>query len=311
MVSGKPSNKKTFKYSKNFNFFLVLLCLILVFLGKLDLIAVRNFKAFVSDFTAPITYMFNKPVKEIAGVLEEVKSTGSLRDENIRLKSEIRRLRVSNSKIASNELELLELRKLLNSIPQNKIRIVTGRALTSPGGTFANTVLIDAGTKDGVKIGQPAISSLGLVGYVVNVSFNSSRILLIIDINSMIPAYLTQSNWPAVIQGQNSQLLKIKFLSSEATLIEGESLETSGHGGRLPAGINIGNVVKTFSGKYSVKPSVDLNRITYISIITNFNLPQDANNDFDGFAPMQKPKSSLGLKGIDSSGSRKLESAVD
>ena len=85
---------------KNFNFFLVLLCLILVFLGKLDLIAIRNFKAFVSDFTAPISYMFNKPVKEIAGVLEEVKSTGSLRDENIRLKSEIRRLRVSNSKIA-------------------------------------------------------------------------------------------------------------------------------------------------------------------------------------------------------------------
>ena len=145
----------------------------------------------------------------------------------------------------------------------------------------------------------------------VNVSFNSSRILLIIDINSMIPAYLTQSNWPAVIQGQNSQLLKIKFLSSEATLIEGESLETSGHGGRLPAGINIGNVVKTFSGKYYVKPSVDLNRITYISIITNFNLPQDANNSFDGFAPMQKPKTSLGLKGIDSSGSRKLENVVD
>ena len=145
----------------------------------------------------------------------------------------------------------------------------------------------------------------------VNVSFNSSRILLIIDINSMIPAYLTQSNWPAVIQGQNSQLLKIKFLSSEATLIEGESLETSGHGGRLPAGINIGNVVKTFSGKYYVKPSVDLNRITYISIITNFNLPQDANNGFDGFAPMQKPQTSLGLKGIDSSGSRKLENVAD
>ena len=45
--------------------------------------------------------------------------------------------------------------------------------------------------------------------------------------------------------------------------------------------------------------------------ITSFNLPQDANNEFDGFAPMQKPKTSLGLKGIDSSGSRKLESAED
>ena len=311
MVSGKPSNKNRFKHSKNFNFFLVLLCLLLVFLGKLDLIAIRNFKAFLSDFLAPITFILNKPVKEIAGVLQEVKSTGSLRDENIRLKGEIRRLKVSNSKIAGNELELLELRKLLNAIPKNKISIVTGRVLTSPGGMFANTVLIDAGIKDGIKIGQPAISSLGLVGYVVNVSFKSSRILLIIDINSMIPAYLTQSNWPAVIQGQNSNLLKIKFLSSEAILIEGESLETSGHGGRLPAGINIGNVVKSFSGEYYVKPSVDLNRITYISIITNFNLPQDAKNLFDGFAPMQKPKASLGLKGIDSSGSRKYKSVLD
>ena len=50
MVSGKPSNLKSFKNSKNFNFILILLCLTLVFLGKLDLIAIRNIKAFLSDF---------------------------------------------------------------------------------------------------------------------------------------------------------------------------------------------------------------------------------------------------------------------
>ena len=311
MVSGKPSNNKILKHGKNFNFLLVLLCLILVFLGKLDLIAIRNFKAFLSDFLAPITYAFNKPVKEIAGVFEEVKSTGFLRDENIRLKSEIRRLKVSNSKAASNELELLELRELLKSIPKNKNKIVTGRALTAPGGVFANTVLINAGRKDGIKIGQPAISSLGLVGYVINVSLNSSRILLIIDINSMIPVYLTESNWPAVVQGQNSELLKIKFLSSEASLVEGEAIETSGHGGRLPSGINIGNVVKSLSGKYYVKPTIDFHRITYISIITNFNLVKHYNKGFSGFAPLQKPKPSMGLKGLNSSGSRNSGNIID
>ena len=50
MVSGKPSNTKSFKGVKNFNFLLILLCLILVFLGKLDLIAIRNIKGFLSDF---------------------------------------------------------------------------------------------------------------------------------------------------------------------------------------------------------------------------------------------------------------------
>ena len=120
MVSGKPSNVKIFKGGKNLNFFLVLLCLILVFLGKLDLVAIRNAKSFLSDFLAPVTYAFNKPVKEIAGVFEDVKSAGSLRDENIRLKGELRRIKVSNSKFASQELELLELRELLKVLPKNK-----------------------------------------------------------------------------------------------------------------------------------------------------------------------------------------------
>ena len=136
MVSGKPSNLKSFKSSKNFNFILILLCLTLVFLGKLDLIAIRNIKAFLSDFLAPVTFALNKPVKEIAGVFEDVKSAGSLREENIRLKSEVRKLRVINSKASSQELELLELRQLLKVLPDKKNNIITGRGITAPGGVF-------------------------------------------------------------------------------------------------------------------------------------------------------------------------------
>ena len=308
MVSGKPSNKKSFRLGKNFNIILVFLCLILVFLGKFDLIAVRNTKAFLSDFLSPISIIFNKPVKGLVAVVEDVKSATYLRDENIRLKSEIRQLMVSKSKTESQELELLELREILNVIPKENYKIITGRVVTSPGGVFANTVLINVGKKDGISIGQPAISSLGLVGYVVNVGISSSRILLIIDINAMIPIYLTDSNWPAVVQGQNGELLKIRFLSSEAKPVEGEVLETSGHGGQLPSGINVGNIVKSFSGNYYVKPTVNFQKLTYVSIITNLNSKYSSENTFNGFAPLQKPIPSIGLKGINSSGTRKSES---
>ncbi len=311
MVSGKPSNLKSLKSGKNFNFILILLCLVLVFLGKLDLIAIRNVKAFLSDFLAPVTFVLNKPVKEISEVFEDVKSAGSLREENIRLKSEVRKLKVINSKTSSQELELLELRELLKVLPKRKSQIITGRAITAPGGVFANTVLINAGKNFGIQIGQPAISSMGLVGYVVNVSLKTSRILLIIDINSMIPIYLTNSNWPAVVQGQSGKLLKIKFLSSKANPIEGEVVETSGHGGRLPSGINVGKVVKSFSGKYYVKPTVDFHRLTYISILTNKNSVPIYSKNFQGFAPLQKPNSSISLKGFNFSGKRKTEGLED
>tara|TARA_B110000914_G_scaffold81502_1_gene71737 strand:+ start:342 stop:1277 length:936 start_codon:yes stop_codon:yes gene_type:complete len=308
VVSGKPSNNKTSKFGKKINFFLILLCLSLVFLGKLDLIAVRNMKAFMSDFLAPITILFNKPVKEIVAVLEDVKSATSLREENIRFKSQIRRLNVWKSKTESQELELLELRELLKVIPKKNNQIITGRVFTAAGGIFANTVLINVGEKDGIVIGQPAISSLGLVGYVINVGISSSRILLIIDINAMIPIYLTDSNWPAVTQGQNGELLKIRFLSSEAKPLEGEVLETSGHGGQLPSGINVGRIVRSFSGNYYVKPTVNFQKLTYVSIITNFNSKYSSKNNFNGFAPLQKPMPTIGLKGINSSGTRNSES---
>ena len=308
MVSGKPSNNKTSKFGKKINFFLILLCLFLVFLGKLDLIAARNMKAFMSDFLAPITILFNKPVKEIVAVLEDVKSATSLREENIRFKSQIRRLNVWKSKTESQELELLELRELLKVIPKKNNQIITGRVFTASGGIFANTVLINVGEKDGIVIGQPAISSLGLVGYVINVGISSSRILLIIDINAMIPIYLTDSNWPAVTQGQNGELLKIRFLSSEAKPLEGEVLETSGHGGQLPSGINVGRIVRSFSGDYYVKPTVNFQKLTYVSIITNFNSKYSPKNNFNGFAPLQKPMPTIGLKGINSSGTRNSES---
>ena len=264
----------------------------------------RNIKAFLFDFWAPVTDVVNKPIKDIAIIFEDVKSTGSLRKQNLKLKNENRKLKALNIKAKNQEKELLELRELLNLLPKFKNKIVTGRAVTAPGGVFANTVLINAGRDYGIQIGQPAISSLGLVGYVVNVGLKTSRILLTIDINSMIPVYFNESNWPAVAKGNNGQLLEIKFLSSDAHLIEGETVETSGHGGRLPPGINIGKVVKGFSGEFYIKPSVDFQRMTYLSIITNKEKISGNYKTFEGFAPLQKPKPSFVFKGFDSSGRR-------
>jgi cell shape-determining protein MreC len=125
----------------------------------------------------------------------------------------------------------------------------------------------------------------------------------------MIPVYLTNSNWPAVVQGQSGKLLKIKFLSSKAKPIDGEIVQTSGHGGRLPPGINVGKVVKSYSGKYYVKPTVDFHRLTYISIIINKNSLPVFTRNFQGYAPLQRPEPSITLKGLNLGGKRINESS--
>ena len=80
-------------------------------------------------------------------------------------------------------------------------------------------MVVNGGRVDGIKKGQPVISSLGLVGSIISVGPSSSRVLLTIDINSMVPSYLTQSGWPAIAQGENGKLLKLRFLSSKLNLL--------------------------------------------------------------------------------------------
>ena len=75
----------------------------------------------------------------------------------------------------------------------------------------------------------------------------------------------------------------------------------------MPAGINVGKIVKSFSGKFYIKPTVDFHRLTYISIITNKMSQLFPSKTFDGFAPLQKPKPSINLKGLNLSGKRIIE----
>ena len=285
------------KLNKAFNLSLILLCLILIFIGKFDLIIFRNMSSFITDFFAPISNVFNKPVKELENVIEDVQSATSLRKENLRLKTEIRRLKLFEKKSGILESELIELRKMLNFAPRENKVLITSRVLNISGGTFAKTMLIDAGLKDGILAGQPVISNEGLIGSIINVGSSSSRVLLTIDINSMIPIFLTQSGWPAIAQGQNSSFLKLRFLSSEANPILGEMVETSGHGGKFPSGINVGKVISFSSGDYLIKLSANPQKLRFASVIDVSNKSIEKNKSI-GLAPLQDSKKIFNLKGF-------------
>ncbi len=288
--------KSKFYKNKFFNSLLVFTCLLLIFVGKFDLIAFRNISAFLTDFLSPISSLVSKPALELENVIKDVKSATFLRDENLKLKNENRRLKIIETRLGNTESELIELKKLLNfKINRNKI-IFTGRVLNISGGTFAKTMVVNGGSSDGIKRGQPVISSLGLVGSIISVGPSSSRVLLTIDINSMIPSYLTQSGWPAIAQGENGKFLKLRFLSSEAKPIIGEIVETSGHGGVFPSGINVGKIISLSNGNYYLQPLPNPQKLRFVSILSNVNL--DKRKKSIGFAPLQENENKINLKGF-------------
>ena len=107
----------------------------------------------------------------------------------------------------------------------------------------------------------------------------------------------------------NSKRLGVKAYGGEK--VSAGSILIRQRGTSFLPGINVGKVVKSFSGKFYVKPTVDFHRLTYISIITNKTFLPVLPSTFQGFAPLQKPESSISLKGLNLSGKRKTESIED
>ena len=121
-MANNNSSKNSFKLSKTFNIFLIFVCLILVLVGKFDLIIFRNLSSFFTDFFAPISSVFNKPAKEIENVIEDFQSATLLRKENIRLKTEIRRLKLIEIEKKDKEKEKIKKQKILQEERQFKLK---------------------------------------------------------------------------------------------------------------------------------------------------------------------------------------------
>ena len=90
--------------------------------------------------------------------------------------------------------------------------------------------------------------------------------LQITDINSQIPVVTENTCDPAIIKGDNSRFLKLKFIPNDRFWAVGDRIVTSGHGGLLPPDIPR----RTYSRDRWHKcasPLVDWDRLDYIRIL--------------------------------------------
>ena len=125
----------------------------------------------------------------------------------------------SLSKWKDLALELLaeneELKKLLNSAKEQNQKFVSSKVISNSGGSYVKTITINVGSNDGVRVGNPVVNNWGMIGRIVEIGRNSSRVLLTTDINSQIPVYFENSLHRAILVGKNSDLLELKFLKKE------------------------------------------------------------------------------------------------
>jgi rod shape-determining protein MreC len=135
------------------------------------------------------------------------------------------------------------------------------------------SLIIDKGSADGVEVGQPVVSPLGVVGRVFEAGHNTAKVILLSDPTFAVAAVVERSRENGLLTGTLQGVLRLQYLTQNADVKVGDTLVTSKLSTAFPAGLLIGRItdvqasVNTHTVECLVDPAVDLSELEEVIVI--------------------------------------------
>jgi len=143
------------------------------------------------------------------------------------------------------EAELNQLRRINGAQERTDLKSTPVEVLYSGRDPFSRKLLIDKGSSDGIKAGQPVIDDAGVVGQVTRVHPKVAEVTLLTDKDQAIPVQVVRNGLRAVAFGSGSPgALELRFMAANAEIQNGDKLVTSGIDGTYPPGLPVATVVR-------------------------------------------------------------------
>lgn len=188
-----------------------------------------------------------------------------LEAENWRLQTEVHRLEAMR-RIADRDpaFDLLQQQLVARTVRA----AVVWRNLP----LFYERIVVNAGSRHGVKRDTAVITPEGVVGRVLATTGSSAEVELLSDVNAAAGALVGDERLQGVVQGTGGALLRLNFIPASLTVTAGTPVVTSGADGIYPKGVPIGLVVSVdrTAGVYQailVEPFVDFTRLEEVALV--------------------------------------------
>lgn len=228
-----------------------------------------------SGFILTLTYYPQKLIfvltGAIVGVWHNYIELIGIREENERLRNEIRKLRQEKFQLWEAELQNERLKKLLGLKEDTLYDVVSANVIAgSPSILRSQVVIIDKGSKDGISEGMPVATYEGIVGRILLTGGKSSEVILITDEISAVDAYIHRTRARGIVKGTGDGCV-MEYIEKKADVSVGDKVISSGRDGFFPEEVVIGTVVETeASGGFiraRVSPDMDLNSLEEVVVI--------------------------------------------
>ncbi|MGB7442913.1 MAG: rod shape-determining protein MreC [Coleofasciculaceae cyanobacterium] len=135
-----------------------------------------------------------------------------------------------------------KLKELLGYVETQKSEGITAPIVGRSADHWWQQVTLGRGSKDGIKAGFVAMGAGGLVGRVVDVTPNTSRVLLISDSTSRVGAVISRSRSMGFIRGQGSNRAVMEFFDKVPDVRRGDVVSVSAVSPLFPPGLPLGRV---------------------------------------------------------------------
>ncbi|OON95934.1 MAG: rod shape-determining protein MreC [Epulopiscium sp. Nele67-Bin005] len=220
------------------------------------------------------TNFVTSSVGEITQYFTNVEALISTHDE---LKKENERLLYENTILDQFSKENYQLKDLLDMKQRFEQYPTEGaNVIARDPGNWYNVFTIDKGKFLGVSKEDVILAQGGLVGYVLEVTPFSAKVISIIDSRSYVSAQVVRSGDIGILSGDielvNEGMAKLE-VDIHADIIKGDQIITSYLSDIYPPGIPIGIVDEVVAGsnglvQYAyIKPFVDFNQLKNVLVI--------------------------------------------
>ena len=246
---------------------LVVVLLAIFGLWRIDNPRMERFRSNLVDKVVPSFDWALVPVTRVSRMFDDFQSYARIYEQNQELRRELQQMKAWKEAALQLEQENARLLDLNNVRLDPRRTYITGVVMADSGSPFRQSVLLNVGARDGIVDGWAAMDGIGLVGRISGTGQTTSRVILLTDPASSIPAQVQPSGQSALVSGDNSPAPLLGFLESSDLVRPGDRVISSGDGGVFPAGLLIGQVAADPSGRLRVRLSADYERLEFLRVL--------------------------------------------
>ncbi len=239
-----------------------------------------NLRPLESVIAFPLTIVsgvLNQLALRLSGDIEDLSELRYLRQRVIDLEELVGQYQSEQIALREIQYDFNRMAALLNYAQTNETaRYLAAEIIATETSGLLQGIIINRGSRDGVTVGMPVVTELGLVGRIVDVKANAAQVLLVTDVNSAVSSRLQSTRAQGSVRGGFGGGLRMTLIPLDAVIQLNDIALTSGLGGNIPADMVIGQVssIRQFEFELfqeaEVSSLIDFDALEFVLIITSF-----------------------------------------